>query len=111
MTVDLLPFALIAIGLVVVLVTLREDRDMAAVGVASGGLALACTGLAGTITLSEWNPGEAIGTATGVVGALAWVAALGAGLGGMMRGDRRQGGSALTLAGLTAVAAVVLAAQ
>jgi len=109
--VDLLPIALIAIGLVVVLVTLREERDMAAIGVAAGGLALACTGLVGTIALSEWNPGEAIRTAAGVVGALAWVAALGAGMGGVMRGDRRQGGSALALAGLTAVAAVVLAAQ
>lgn len=105
---SLLALALIPLGLVAALVTLREDRDVAAIGVAAGGLALACTGLVGAISFTAWNPPDAVRVAAGVVGGLAWVAALGAGLGGLMRGDRRRGGAALALAGLTAVAAAAM---
>jgi len=104
----LLALALIAVGLVVALVTLREERDVASIGVAAGGLALACAGLVGAISFSSWDPPDAFRVATGVVGGLAWVAALGAGLGSLMRGDRRRGGAALALAGLTVVAVIAM---
>jgi len=105
---SLLALALIIVGLVVALATLRDERDVAAIGVAAGGLALACTGLVGVISFTAWNPPDAIRVATGVVGGLSWVAALGAGLGGLMRGDRRRGGTALGLAGLTAIAVIAM---
>ncbi|MBM3679845.1 MAG: hypothetical protein FJW81_00650 [Actinobacteria bacterium] len=105
----LLAAALIVIGLVVIAVTLRDERDVAAIGIAAGGLALASAGLTGLISSTTWNPSDALRVGAGAVAALAWVAALGAGTGGLMRGDRRRGGAALALAGLTAVAAIALA--
>lgn len=105
----LLAAALIVIGLVVIAVTLRDERDIAAIGIAAGGLALACAGLIGLISFTAWNPSDAVRVGAGAIGALAWVAALGAGMGGLMRGDRRRGSAALALAGLTVVAAIAMA--
>jgi hypothetical protein len=106
--VSLPALALIAVGLAAALVGLRGDRDLPAIGVAAGGLALACTGLAGAIAAGPGDPPDAVRAAIGVVGGLAWVAALGAGLGGLVRGDRRRGGATLVLAGLAAVAVVAM---
>lgn len=105
----LLAAALIVIGLVMIVATLRDERDIAAIGIAAGGLALACAGLIGLISFTAWNPPDAVRVGSGAVGALAWVAALGAGTGGLMRGDRRRGSAALALAGLTVVAAIAMA--
>ncbi len=106
---SVLALTLIPVGLLVALVTLREERDVAAIGIAAGGLALACAGLIGAMSFTAWDPPDLVRVGAGVIGALAWVAALGAGAGGLVRGDRRRGGIAIGLATLTTAAAVAMA--
>lgn len=101
---------LISVGGAVAILTLRRSRDTAAFGGVAGGIAVACAGLLGLISFTTWNPPDAIRVAIGVVGALSWAGALGAGAGQMARGDRRRGGQALLLATAAAAAVIAMAA-
>jgi hypothetical protein len=100
---------LIAVGLAVAVVAARRQRGSAAFGMVAGGLAVACAGLIGLISFTDWNPPDWLRVTTGVAGALAWAAALGAGAGDLAQRRRRSGGLALLLAALAAAAVIGMA--
>lgn len=100
---------LIVVGLSLAVIAARRERGAAAFGLVAGGLAVACAGLVGVISFSAWDPPDWLRVASGVAGAFAWTAAVGAGAGDLAQRRRRNGALALLLAVLAAGAVIGMA--